>query len=716
MRAAFFSPLPPARSGIADYSEALLASLKPLAEVVPFSGGDVSYDPAGFDIALYHVGNNGFHDFVYETALRHPGVVVMHESNLHHLLAHLTIKRGDWDAYVGECEYNGGVPAREFAERVRRLEVGPDYEGVPMTRRLLESARGIVVHSHFMAEEMKAAGYQGPIAVIPHGAWIPVGDRNGYRHKLGLDELTPLAGIFGFLKPYKRIAESLRAFRRLVRLVPHARMVLVGEPHPEFPIESMIRSMGLSSNVRVLGFAPISEFVGYLSACDIVLNLRYPTVGESSGTLLRSLGLGKAVMVSEVGSFQEFPDDVCLKVPVGTEEEGLIFEYLNLLISRPDVARAMGDRAKEYVLNECAWPAVARRYADFLESVVRGSVQPAAEPHLEPGPQAEPEPEPVMAQAPEPEAEVEPEPEPAESVSAAPAEPASVPAPKAAEPTPISEPPAPPDEPPSETPEEPAVPIEYLRGWVHEPAATQYLETHQSRLIKTLEISPPGGPADRVLEMGAYLQITPALHTRLGYGEVRGCYYGPVGRVDRHDLRSENGETFSVEIDHFDAEKDPFPYPDGHFATVLCGELIEHLFEDPMHLMSEVNRILRPGGHLVLTTPNIGSLRGIAAILLGYHPGFFPAYIRPAESGEVDARHNREYTPREIYLLLDNSGFEIALLETGEFRDLPHPEYGWVRHLLDRYRLAADLRGDGIYAVGRKIGPVKQRYPDWLYS
>ena len=128
--------------------------------------------------------------------------------------------------------------------------------------------------------------------------------------------------------------------------MPNVKMILVGEPHPEFPVEAMIRSMGLSASVRVLGFAPIEDFVGYLGACDIVLNLRFPTVGESSGTLLRSLGLGKAVMVSEVGSFQEFPDDVCLKVPVGAGEEDLIFEYLNLLVSRPEVARAVG-RARQ---------------------------------------------------------------------------------------------------------------------------------------------------------------------------------------------------------------------------------------------------------------------------------------------------------------------------------------------------------------------------------
>ncbi|MGB7718626.1 MAG: methyltransferase domain-containing protein [Bryobacteraceae bacterium] len=653
MRVAFFSPLPPARSGIADYSQALIQSLKPLVELEVFSEASRAFDPARFDVALYQLGNNVHHDFVYETALRHPGVVAMHESNLHHLMAELTIKRGDWDAYIRECEYHGGPQAGAYAARVRKLEVGPDYEGVPMTRRILEKARGLVVHSRYMREEMRAAAFTGPVAVIPHGAWIPEADRNAYRHRLGLDEIAPLVGVFGFLKPYKRIAESLRAFRRLVRLVPNARMILVGEPHPEFPLEAMIGSMGLSASVRVLGFVPIEEFTGYLGACDIVLNLRYPTVGESSGTLLRSMGLGKAVMVSEVGSFQEFPDDVCLKVPVGRGEEDLIFEYLNLLVSRPDVAQALGARAKDYVARECNWAAVARRYAAFLEAVVEGrEYREEAAPPIE-------------------------------------------------------------DAPPPEF--GPGLP-DYLRGWEASTPGRGYLETHQTRLVKTLDITPPGGASDRILEMGAYMQITPALHSKLGYGEVRGCYYGEPGRVDHRVAVSAEGEPFECDVDHFDAEKHRFPYPDGHFSTVLCCELIEHLLADPMHLMSEVNRILKPGGHLVLTTPNVAGLRGISAILQGYHPGFFPAYIRPPESGEAEARHNREYTPREIRMLLENSGFEATLLETGEFLDTPRPEYGWVVHLLERYRLETDLRGDGIYAVGRKTGPVKERYPGWLYA
>jgi len=651
MRVAFFSPLPPCRSGTADYSETLIEHLKPLVDLEVFADADRPFDPSRFDIALYHLGNNSFHSFVYEAALKHPGVLVMHESNLHHLITDLTIRRNDWDGYLRACEYEGGAEARAFAQRVRALEVGPDYERLPMTRRVLESARAVVVHSQFMVDEMHAAGFNGPIARIPHGAWIPDADRNAWRYRLGIDETTPLIGIFGFLKPYKRIAESLRAFRRLLRVAPAAKMILVGEPHPEFPLESLIRSLGLSAAVRVMGFTPIADFTGYMAACDMVLNLRYPTVGESSGSLLRALGLGKAVLVSNIGAFQEFPDDVCLKVPVGAGEEDLIFEYLNLLASRPDVARALGERAARYVNDECNWDRVAGLYTSFLQSVVEGrewKTQPQS--------------------------------------------PAGVPRPAA-----------------------PATP-EYVTSWAADADALGYVDTHLTRLVKTLEITPPGGPDDRILEMGAYLQITPALRSKLGYGCVRGCYYGPAGKIDRRSATSTEGETFDCEIDLFNAEKDRFPYADGYFSTVLCCELIEHLTEDPMHLMSEINRVVKPGGHLVLTTPNIGSLRGIAAIMEGYHPGIFTAYIRPRADGEVEARHNREYTPKEIQRLLQNSGFTVTLLETGPFRQTPRPDEGWVLNLLDRFDLPKDLRGDDIYVVGRKTGLVRERFPDWLYA
>jgi glycosyltransferase involved in cell wall biosynthesis/SAM-dependent methyltransferase len=663
LKVCFYSPMPPAKSGIADYSAALVETLRRYVDLTVFDQPGEAPNEADA-LGLYQIGNNGFHAYVYEEALRRPGVVVLHESNLHHLITDLTICRQDWDGYVRECAFDGGPAARAFAERVRRLEVGPDYEGVPMLKRLLGASRGVIVHSEAVASDVRAAGYTGPLAKIPHGAWLPeMGDRMGFRTRLGLEETTPLIGIFGFLKPYKRIAESLRAFRRLVRVRPDARLVLVGEPHPEFPLAALIRSLGLDEQVRMLGYTPIADFNGYIAACDVILNLRFPTVGESSGTLLRSLGMGRAVVVSNIGSFAEFPDSICLKVPVDATEEDTIYEYLNLLVNRPEWAREMGARARAWVETECNWDLCARQYAGFMEAVAAGT----------------------------------PWAPPAAAAAAEPKEETPAPAP-----------------PPAAVTVEPG----YIQSWMAETEeARQYGEIHLSRFQKTIAITPPGTAEDRILEMGAYLQITPALRSQLGYGEVRGCYYGPAGQVDHRTVTSSTGEVFSCDVDLFDAEKDPFPYPDEHFSTVLCCELIEHLPTDPMHMMAEVNRILRPGGHFVLTTPNIASLRALRAILDGYHPGFFPAYIKPLQPGaEVEARHAREYTAKEIHHLLLDSGFSVELLETGEFRDIPRPEDQWIYHLLDRYLLPKELRGDGIYAVGRKTGPLAKRYPAWLYE
>jgi len=637
MRIAFFSPLPPARSGIADYSEALLAQLSSMAEVQTFTE---TGDASEFDVAIYQLGNNPYHIFAYEAALKHPGIVVLHEANLHHLVADLTIRRGDWDAYLREVEIDGGAEALAYAKRyVQPVRRGPDYE-LPLLKNVLQRARAVIVHSDTVAQVVRGRGFTGPIAKIPHGAWTVDLDGAAYREKLGLSAGAPLFGIFGFLKPYKRIAESLRAFKRIVAEHPEARMILVGETHPEM-------KLSLIPEVRHIDYAPIEDFNGYLAACDAVLNLRYPTVGETSGTLLRALGMGKPVLVSEIGSFREYPDEVCLKVPVDASEEEHIYEYMKLLITRPEVGRALGQRARAWVERECSWESVARRYADFARDVVSGTV---------------------------------------------PVEVAAIPEPV-------------------------DVPEEYILSWTREEdGSRKYAKTHSTRLKKTLDITPRGGPNDRALEMGAYLQITPALKSKLGYGDVRGCYFGTLGRTDTKHVVSEDGEEFDCEVDHFDAEKDRFPYEDGSFSTVLCCELVEHLPTDPMHMMSEINRILRPGGHLVLTTPNVASLRAVAGILQGFHPMLFPAYIKPNPGGDPDPRHAREYTPLEMKMLFENAGFEVTLLDTGPFLYEPTPEFGWVDHLLDQYILTKEHRGDGIYIVGRKNGPIQDRYPSWLYQ
>src|SRR5436309_2769925 len=94
---------------------------------------------------------------------------------------------------------------------------------------------------------------------------------------------------------------------------------------------------GLRPTGPQAGSVPSAGFAECIGACAIVLSLRCPTVGATSGSLQRALGLGRAVIASDIGSFAELPDDVCLKAPIGQHEEDTLFEYLNLLVSRPDL-------------------------------------------------------------------------------------------------------------------------------------------------------------------------------------------------------------------------------------------------------------------------------------------------------------------------------------------------------------------------------------------
>ncbi len=206
MRIAYFSPLTPRRSGIADYSEALLPELARHAEIDVFIE---DYEPANrelrqivrirhwrefepqhaaqpYDSILYHIGNNPQHVYIYDLAIRITGVVMLHEFNLHYLLADVTIVRQDWDGYFRELEYNGGAQAMERAESMRRGEIEPDYSGVAMNRRLLENSRAAIVHSDYMVRLLREAGFGLPLTRIPHGVVAPPDDAGQARASLEL--------------------------------------------------------------------------------------------------------------------------------------------------------------------------------------------------------------------------------------------------------------------------------------------------------------------------------------------------------------------------------------------------------------------------------------------------------------------------------------------------------------------------------------------------
>ena len=142
-----------------------------------------------------------------------------------------------------------------------------------------------------------------------------------------------------------------------------------------------------------------------------------------------------------------------------------------------------------------------------------------------------------------------------------------------------------------------------------------------------------------------------------------------------------------------------------------------------MWMMSEIHRVLKPGGILLLTTPNIVSLRAVGAILHGRHPGFYNRYPDPRTDWASNPKHEREYTPGEISLLLEAAGFVVDHIETCPYAapPAPPPESArpgpqWAANLLDSLKQPISLRQDCILAIGRKESLPKDLRPAWLYD
>ncbi len=213
MRVAYYSPLPSSRSGVADYSALLLPALRDRVEVVVAEPG--KRRPTA-DVSLYHVGNDpDAHGWIVDALRASPGVVVLHEYVLHHLVAGITIGRGDPRGYLDAMERELGVAGRLLAlgvlDNLLPLLWETQPERFPLAGGILDSAHGLIVHSEFVAERARIAGYEGRLWRIPHPAWptpaVEAVDAVG----------DPLIGCFGFLNMNKRIPQLLEAFASLRR-------------------------------------------------------------------------------------------------------------------------------------------------------------------------------------------------------------------------------------------------------------------------------------------------------------------------------------------------------------------------------------------------------------------------------------------------------------------------------------------------------------------
>jgi glycosyltransferase involved in cell wall biosynthesis len=392
MRIAYFSPVPPEPSGIADYSAGLLPFLARRAEVEVFLDERRYAAPppaaAQFpcrdyrefedaavrrrcDVVLYQLGNNPQHAYIYKTHLAHPGVIVLHDHVLHHLIAYTTQAQGDSNAYVAALGEAYGEAGRRHGLDVINGKTKPDFFNFPLSAAAIRAARGVIVHSRYLQERLRREHPGVPVARVAMfsptliAAPAPAGGA-ATRRRFGVAPSTFLIGSFGRVVPTKRIEVALEAFARLRERLPGAHYLIVGEVVAEVGIERHIRRLRLRDAVTVTGSLPEAQFLDYMAACDVCLNLRYPTGGETSASLIQLLGLGRPTIVSRTGAFGEFPDAVCSKVSLGSCEVADLAAELEALAADPARRRRMSAAALDWIARNHRPEDAAAGYLEFL--------------------------------------------------------------------------------------------------------------------------------------------------------------------------------------------------------------------------------------------------------------------------------------------------------------------------------------------------------------
>jgi len=371
VKVAYYSPMPAERSGVADYSALLLPALRERIEVTVVRRGR-KRPPRGVDLGLYHVGNNpDAHAWIVDALRRRPGVVVLHDFVLHHLVAGMTVGRRDGHGYLDAMETEHGVVGRLLGHGVLDKRIPPLWESrpedFPLAGFVLEHATGLIVHSDYVCGLARDAGYERPIWVVPHPAW-PVPGITPERLASG-----PTIGCFGVVNASKRVPELLRAFASVRRRTADVTLLLVGPTSPGFDLDRRLQRLGLADDgVLREGWVDERRLWGLMAGADVCVNLRHPTMGETSGSVVRSLSLGKPLIVSDVGWFSELPGDVALKVPVDDREVETLEAGLELLATREDVRVEMGRAAAELARREHGLDRVAELYAAALEEAAGG--------------------------------------------------------------------------------------------------------------------------------------------------------------------------------------------------------------------------------------------------------------------------------------------------------------------------------------------------------
>jgi glycosyltransferase involved in cell wall biosynthesis len=380
-----FSPLPPEENGIADYTFHLLRPLSRLFECTAFVQDQNAVAPPDVLVCdalqafrylgpaskvLHQLGNNPGHIFVLE-ALRHwGGVTTLHDQNLHYLYEVAGSSKAAMLPRMTATSFELGLTyARHWREE--NLKSLSNYVLFDMLDETLAASDAVIVHSEFARRRLNLLYGQERcrrVEVIPHLA-LPFspGDPLEAVARLRIPASVPLIVTSGFATNAKRFDWLVVALHEVARRGVDFFWVHAGKEKPEeFALSALLEQYPLvKDRSRITGYLTEDDLNTYISACDILVNLRFPSVGESSGTLARAMGAGKCCVVSHTAAYADLPNDAVVHAPVFNSVPQLIGILQSLLIN-PGLRHAFGEGAKRLVDQEWAPDKVAAKYANVL--------------------------------------------------------------------------------------------------------------------------------------------------------------------------------------------------------------------------------------------------------------------------------------------------------------------------------------------------------------
>ena len=389
-RLAWVSPLPPAVSGIADYSAELLEELRNHFEIElvidpaePAVGGEIAqqhlvltkdefgqrHQARPYDLFVYQVGNSHRHVFMLDLMQRHRGLAVVHDFYLGGLVLP-AMQSGMWPGTLAqELAWEGDCQSAKLL-RTGKISGAMVLDQAPLNRRILGLANAVIVHSAWTWQRVKRI-VDVPVAHVPLAVPQPsLQSMAEERTRLGLAADDYLIATLGFVGPAKRIPSLLQAVSKLPATIRQKSLILIvgyATEQQQAELQGLAKDLGIGGRVQFTGRVTLDDFAAYARAANVCVQLRYPTRGETSAALLRELAAGAACVISNYGSIAEVPDHIALKVRTPDHEVEDLAAALEHLYFHPETGAKLGEAAIGFVKENHSIQKAAESYAAMVE-------------------------------------------------------------------------------------------------------------------------------------------------------------------------------------------------------------------------------------------------------------------------------------------------------------------------------------------------------------